>query len=72
MPKSHLFSPQESLILQLLKEGLSNESISVETGKSINTVKYHLKNIYRKLGVNNRISALNKYNKTQFTKHIQP
>ena len=72
MTNGHLFSSQESLILQLLKEGLSNESISIETGKSINTVKYHLKNIYRKLGVNNRVSALNKYDQTQNTKHLQP
>lgn len=61
MTNSHLFSQQEIFIIQLLKEGLSNESISAETGKSINTVKYHLKNIYRKLGVNNRILALNSY-----------
>ncbi|MCB2219510.1 MAG: helix-turn-helix transcriptional regulator [Bacteroidetes bacterium] len=55
---------QELVILKLLQQGLSNEMISNKAGVSINTVKFHLKNIYRKLGVNNRVSALNKFNES--------
>ncbi len=50
---------EEIKIILLIKKGFSNQKISVETGRSVNTVKYHLKNIYKKLKVNNRIEALN-------------
>jgi LuxR family maltose regulon positive regulatory protein len=55
-------TPNEQQILLLLKKGLSNKHISSQTGISVNTVKYHLKNIYKKLSAKNRIDAINKFN----------
>ena len=59
-------TPYESRILLFLKEGLSNKNISFKVGLSENTVKYHLKNIYKKLGAKNRIEAINKFNELTF------
>jgi len=53
----------EEKIILLLRKGYTNEYISHELGRSLNTVKYHLKKIYRKLGVKNRIEAINEFNK---------
>lgn len=39
-----------------MKDGLSNAEISERLGISINTVKSHIKNIYEKLKVKNRLS----------------
>lgn len=52
-----ILSRQEERILRLLGEGLSNEEISQELVVSINTVKTHVKSIYRKLQVGNRRAA---------------
>ena len=40
----------------LIKDGLSNTEISEHLDISINTVKSHIKNIYEKLNVKNRLS----------------
>ena len=53
----------EARILLLLRKGYTNEHISRKLGRSLNTVKYHLKNIYRKLNARNRVEAIYKYNK---------
>jgi LuxR family maltose regulon positive regulatory protein len=50
-------SPQEARVLELLARGYSNPQIARELVVSVNTVKAHLKNIYRKLGVGNRLEA---------------
>lgn len=47
-------------ILKHLKKGLTYESIANELIISKGTVRKHVENIYRKLQVNNRVSALNK------------
>ncbi|MFO7575018.1 MAG: helix-turn-helix transcriptional regulator [Bacteroidales bacterium] len=52
----------ETQILLLVKAGLTNNSIASILGKSPDTIKYHLKKIYRKLGASNRIEAINKFN----------
>jgi LuxR family maltose regulon positive regulatory protein len=44
-------------ILHMLEAGYPNKQISREMNISLNTVKYHLKNIYGKLGVVNRTQA---------------
>lgn len=46
----------------LLGKGFSNEQIAKSTGISVNTVKYHLKRVYKKLHVQNRVEAINKFN----------
>ncbi len=48
-------SEREAQIISLLIEGLSNQKIADELFISPNTVKTHIKNIYAKLGVNNRL-----------------
>lgn len=49
---------QETKILQLLAEGLPNKRIAFHLNITGETVKTHIKNVYRKLGVNNRVLAL--------------
>ncbi len=52
-----LLTGQEFRILQLVEAGCSNMQIAQELSVSVNTVKYHLKNIYGKIGVENRMQA---------------
>lgn len=49
---------KEAELLSLLEMGLSNQEIAERTEVSITTVKWHLRNLYRKLGVSNRNAAL--------------
>lgn len=53
-------SKREIEVLQFISEGLSNEEISKKMFVSNNTVKTHIKNIYSKLDVKNRIQAIKK------------
>jgi DNA-binding NarL/FixJ family response regulator len=52
---------REEEILKLLAEGLSNAQIGTRLHLSENTIKFHLRNIYAKLGVSNRTEAALKY-----------
>ncbi len=49
---------RERQLLQLVSQGLSNRAIAQSLSISHNTVKYHLKNILQKLGVQNRTEAV--------------
>ncbi len=51
---------KESELVKLLEKGYSNKSISDHLKVSENTVKFHLKNIYKKLGAHNRLEAIYK------------
>ena len=51
---------RELEILTLVANGSSNSEIADQLYVSTNTVKYHLKNLYGKLGVNNRIKLITK------------
>lgn len=53
-----LLSNREQEILNLIKEGLSNKEIASRLTITVATVKSHLFNIYQKLGVYNRKSAV--------------
>ena len=55
-----LLTEREKEVLQLLATGMTYEKISDRLTVSPETVKMHLKNIYRKLKVQNKIEALNK------------
>ncbi|HWC37544.1 MAG TPA: response regulator transcription factor [Acidimicrobiales bacterium] len=58
-PGSHLgLSQRESQVLGLLVEGLSNRLIAAQLVVGEETVKTHLRSIYRKLGVNDRAHAI--------------
>jgi LuxR family maltose regulon positive regulatory protein len=50
-------SERELDVLKLLAEGQSNPEIASNLYLSLNTVKAHTRNIYSKLGVNNRTQA---------------
>lgn len=54
------FSPRELEVLQLLKSELSGPEIARRLIISLNTVRYHTKNIYQKLGASNRLEAIQK------------
>ncbi|WP_271751021.1 LuxR C-terminal-related transcriptional regulator [Cohnella sp. JJ-181] len=49
---------QEEKVLDLLVEGFIYKEIAVRLGIAVDTVKFHMKNVYRKLGVNNRTQAI--------------
>jgi len=44
--------------VKLLATGRSNQEIAEESGISESTVKWHLKNIYRKLGMESRSAVV--------------
>ncbi len=54
----NVLTVREHQLLVALAKGLTNEQIAARIGISRNTVKYHLKNIYDKLGVKNRAMAV--------------
>ncbi|MDI1301902.1 MAG: LuxR C-terminal-related transcriptional regulator [bacterium] len=49
---------KEAEILEFLQQGLSNNEISQASGVALSTTKWHLKNIFAKLGVANRTAAI--------------
>lgn len=51
-------TPREREILQLMAEGLPNKTIGTRLAISERTVTTHIANIYSKLHVNNRVSAI--------------
>lgn len=53
---------REEEIIQLLSLGLLYKEIADKIFISIDTVKKHVGNIYRKLHVNNKVEAINKFN----------
>lgn len=54
-------SNREIEVLRLVAEGKSNAQISKELFITVNTVRFHLANIYQKLSVSNRTEAANYY-----------
>ncbi|MBL0267373.1 MAG: helix-turn-helix transcriptional regulator [Chitinophagaceae bacterium] len=57
-------TPKESAILELLTTGLLYKEIAARKSISIDTVKKHCKNIYKKVNARNRVEAINNYQKT--------
>jgi len=55
-------TPREQSVLQLLAAGRSNPEIAAELVISVTTVKTHVKNIYEKLQVANRVQAIARAN----------
>jgi DNA-binding NarL/FixJ family response regulator len=51
-------SSKEIQILQLFSEGLSYADAGKSLGISVDGVRYHVRNIYRKLNVDNKVDAL--------------
>lgn len=62
-----LLSERENEVLALIAEGFTNKEISGRLFISQNTVKTHIKRIYEKLDVSNRVQAVK-----NVRKHSQP
>lgn len=54
----HQLSRKERAILDALSKGLTNRELAKELTISVNTVKFHLSNLYEKLSVKNRAQAI--------------
>ncbi|MBT3306889.1 MAG: response regulator transcription factor [Alphaproteobacteria bacterium] len=52
---------RERELLSALSEGMTNALIAEQLGISVNTVKFHLKNLYEKLEVSSRSHAISLY-----------
>ena len=55
--KLHALSPREREVLELVAHGLTNKEIAESLVITTNTVKRHLKSIFKKLGVHTRSAA---------------
>ena len=49
---------RERAMLESMAEGRTNKQLAEAFGLSVNTVKFHLSNLYEKLGVRNRTQAI--------------
>jgi two-component system, NarL family, nitrate/nitrite response regulator NarP len=56
-PREEL-TARERVLLAALAKGRTNLELAAELGISINTVKFHLRNLYEKLGLANRAQAI--------------
>jgi DNA-binding NarL/FixJ family response regulator len=56
-PDAGELTPRELEILRLVAEGASNVQVARKLWVTEQTVKFHLSNVYRKLGVSNRTEA---------------
>ena len=62
-PSFSNLTSREQEILEVLSQGHSNRKIASNFEISTNTVKFHLKNLYEKVQVDNRTQAVAFYNK---------
>ena len=53
--KQYDLTKKERIVVEMLSNGESTEQISSKLDVSVNTIKKHTMNIYRKLGINKRI-----------------
>lgn len=60
-PDRNQLTDREEEVLALVSEGLTNAQIAKRLRVSDNTVKFHLQNLYMKLGVSNRTEATAHY-----------
>ncbi len=65
-------TPREREILQLMSEGLPNKTIANRLSISERTVTTHIGNIYAKLHVNNRVSAIQEAMRRRILSFNQP
>ena len=53
-------TPHETRLLKLLSEGHTYKTAAAELGSSVNTVDFHMRNIYAKLQVHSKSEAVAK------------
>ena len=58
---NHLLTDREQRVMDLLIEGKSNIEVAAELQVSVNTIKTHLRHVFRKLDVDNRTQASVRY-----------
>jgi DNA-binding NarL/FixJ family response regulator len=58
--RAYQLTPQETEIVKLLVEGHSYKTAAAELGISLNTVSFHLRNVYTKLQVHSKSEAVSK------------
>lgn len=61
LPRSETYvvlTRKELAMLQRIREGLSNRDIAIKHRISEDTVKWHIRNLFSKLKVKNRVQAL--------------
>lgn len=56
--RKEILTDQEMKVLLLIAGGLTNKEIASSLNITGETVKFHIRNVYRKLGANNRVQAL--------------
>jgi DNA-binding NarL/FixJ family response regulator len=56
-------SPRQRQILSLIAQGRGDVEIAAELELSTNTVKFHVRELYMRLGVRNRVEAANEHAK---------
>ncbi len=59
-PQKHHLTEKELAVVQALVDGLSYKLIASRLEISIETVRYHIKNIYKKLQVNSKAEVISK------------
>ncbi len=59
--ENEVLTAREMEIMECLAKGMSNAEIAKELVISLNTVKRHIQNIYRKLDVPNKTLAILRY-----------
>src|SRR5262245_29224216 len=57
-PVADQLTQREKEILHLITDGLSNQQVAEQLVVTVGTVKWYLKQIYSKLGVNSRTQAI--------------
>ncbi len=58
--EQYSLTPKEKEIISYLIDGLTYNKIAQILGNSVDTIRYHVKNIYRKLHVSSRVELINK------------
>ena len=58
LPLNEILTEKETRVLQLLANGMSNKEIAHHLNITGETVKWHIKNVYGKLEIKNRVQAL--------------
>ncbi|MFA5675243.1 MAG: helix-turn-helix transcriptional regulator [Christensenellales bacterium] len=70
MPESLNLTAREKEVTALLLNGKDAKQIAQELKISIHTANFHIKNLYKKLKVNNRLELFVKFNTCDFTSKI--
>jgi DNA-binding NarL/FixJ family response regulator len=60
VPETVALTPRQLEVLRLVSRGYSNDEVAEHLAVAPNTVKFHMSEIFRRLGVRNRIEAISR------------